>query len=402
MRQYIVLRYFLAGLLTALLVFAAWHALLQPRLTVERDEYRERAERILSEVMEGVEEVRNLTFTKPVGLQVVSKQWVEENWGRRSIEAEAEEVKLEEEVYRALYILPENTSLVSKRMEQVGWILAATVGEEIYVVREYFDLSNEAQVRRIFAHELTHILQSLHLPPPTPKFYDEKQAQTALIEGDADLTADLYMERWRGVRRTATTHEGAEKFEDPLGELKLFPYRYGEAFVEKLFEYGGWGCVNEAYERMPKSTTEVMHPEKYLSGWRVCELWLWRGVDGGWRRMKSERYGEYFIFVMLGAHIPIAEAREAAEGWLGDNFTYFKKNSRHLFLWRILWESESDAKEFEEAFEMLLEDVGGVKTSDGCWRMPNQNLCFTRRGCEVWIVGASTKDVAKYLTPEAG
>ncbi|MCS7116700.1 MAG: hypothetical protein RMJ31_06155 [Nitrososphaerota archaeon] len=383
-------RIFVIVSVTIILTLTLFLILSSKPLQIEEDGYIREARALFKDVMEGLVKVRGLPFTDSANLHVVSIEWVKENWGRRSLEAIIKEVMVEEEIYKALLLIPENVSLVKVRVEQSGWILAATIGYEVYIVRDYFELSNEARAREIFAHELTHVLQGMHFQRPNIKFHDEKQAWTSLIEGDAILTTRMYMAFWKSSSTTSISSapkDLSKSFKDPLREIWLFPYEYGKKFVEKIFEYQGWDGVNGLYRRVPRSTTEIMHPEKYLQGWRFVEVDLVK-LDG-WEQVRVERFGEHFILVMLGTHMPIERAMKAAEGWMGDKFIYYKKDGNRLFLWRIVWESEEDGIEFEGSFNHLMRVVKGVELAPNYWKLPKQYIYIVRRGPEVFIIGSS-------------
>ncbi len=44
-----------------------------------------------------------------------------------------------------------------------------------------------------------------------------------------------------------------------------FPYLDGQVFVSTLLGQGGWDSVDEAWDRLPASTEQILHPERYPS-----------------------------------------------------------------------------------------------------------------------------------------
>ena len=48
-----------------------------------------------------------------------------------------------------------------------------------------------------------------------------------------------------------------------LRETLLFPYQPGLIFVNGIWARGGWEAIDRAYARLPDSTEQVLHPEKY-------------------------------------------------------------------------------------------------------------------------------------------
>jgi hypothetical protein len=50
-----------------------------------------------------------------------------------------------------------------------------------------------------------------------------------------------------------------------IQETLLFPYVQGTEFLMSIFLQGGWKAVNQLYTDLPKSTEQLLHPEKYLA-----------------------------------------------------------------------------------------------------------------------------------------
>src|SRR5215212_1396537 len=133
-----------------------------------------------------------------------------------------------------------------------------------------------------YAHEFTHSLQDQHynltaLFARAKGNSDYQMAIKGLVEGDATLTMGLY------ARKNLTAMDIAnyqlEEFESidlsgertgrggPLTEsATYFPYQEGAAFVALLYQDGGWRAVNAAFKNPPRSTEQVLHPERYISG----------------------------------------------------------------------------------------------------------------------------------------
>ena len=125
--------------------------------------------------------------------------------------------------------------------------------------------------------------------------------------------------------------------------------------------------INEAFTNMPETMEQVMHPSKYLSGESYCEIQS-KEIDG-WNLEKSDRFGELFITLFLSRHIPIDEARVAAEGWNGDKFTYLKKNDDFLYTWKISWDNIKDANEFTSSLDRTFQLLEAKKIDDQTWEI---------------------------------
>jgi len=364
-------------------------------LSIREDiEYRRTAEAVFSEVLGGIGEVRGLSPPMGVELKVVTVSWVKENWGWKQVEATSREVEIEERIYKALLLIPENVSLQEVKVQQAGAILAATLENNLYIVKEYFDPYDRLKAKEIFAHELTHIIQGRYFHAPERRSHDGKQAWSALIEGDAGLTAKEYIEAQEdpptSMLKASFSYTYASEKTDPLTEIWLFPYQYGENFVKALYAKGGWERVNQAYEDPPQTTEQIMHPEKYLEGEWYAEVEAPPLNASGWTSAKTDRLGEHLILVMLETHLPTDESAEAAEGWNGDNLTFYEKENDYTFTWKILWDTEEDTVQFSGTFADMMTALGAESLATGFWKVRGEYISFKRDGLSTLIVGSTT------------
>lgn len=360
-------------------------------------EYKRSVEALLGKVLERVGEVRGLSPPE-IELKMVNVSWVKENWGRGYVEANAEEIRLDESIYKALFIIPQNFSLAEVFIEWSGYYMAAALEREVYVVRENFNPEDKS-AERTLAHEVTHAIQGRYFPAPERKTHDGEKAWSALIEGDADLTADKYME----IKGLSTYKTGRfpsiilalkpSGVEVPGSMLKIFyfPYDYGEDFVRTLYARDGWDSVNEAYGNPPTTTEEVMHPERYLAGEGATEVEAPGINTTGWRQKKRDTLGEHFILVMLSTSIPETEAERAADGWGGDNLTYYERNDNYLFTWKISWDSDGDASEFHDSFINMMNELGAEEIEPLLWRINGEYISLKRVGSTTLITGSTER-----------
>ena len=59
-----------------------------------------------------------------------------------------------------------------------------------------------------------------------------------------------------------------------LRETLLYPYTTGAFFVQAAQMSGGWPAVDDFYDRMPESTEQILHPDKYAAGEAPVEVTL--------------------------------------------------------------------------------------------------------------------------------
>jgi len=331
------------------------------------DEYLRSAEALLEKVVEWVEGFRGLKLREKVDVIVLTRSWVIEHWGKGFLNKT--EVEIDEVLLKSLLIVPRDFNLTRFRIGFSGYTVAASSDHRIYVVREYFDPRDELRAGATLAHELTHILQGEYFSTPRPSTSDEEAALAALIEGDANLVSSTYLLEHGGkpsrIRESELT---------PLDALPFFPYIYGESFVRYVYERRGWDGVNEMYKDPPTSTAQVLHPEKYLEGWKPVKPDLPSPPGEGWRLLLRDTLGEYFVRQLVRAHLDSATANRSAEGWLGDRIEIYERNGLYLIRWKIVWEDEGELNEFLNAFEQVLEDAGARKSGEGFWSLEGERI----------------------------
>lgn len=360
------------------------------RYIAHKDKYYIKTEMMLNEVVKDVAKIRMLDEPGSVKFRVVNVNWVKRNWGKRSVEAAIEEVKIEEDIYKAIFLIPENFSLVESKVQHAGYIMAALAGDTLYFVREYFDPYNEEGAKETIAHEVTHLLQSINFNLDEPIEYGAKQAKNALVEGDADFTKAKYLDYKfnKSVEKsTLPSGNGTITERDALWLLWVAPGVYGVEFVETLYEEGGWDKVNEAFDDLPASMEQIMHPEKYLAKEGVIDAESESIED--WELIRSDRFGEHFMMMVLARHIPVDKAELAAEGWAGDRFSYYKKNGDYLFLWKTFWDSLTDRDEYLSALIELLTSLEGREIAPYYWRTYRGYLRIKVDDMSVTIIAAS-------------
>jgi hypothetical protein len=59
-----------------------------------------------------------------------------------------------------------------------------------------------------------------------------------------------------------------------MRESLIFPYLQGSEWVRQLYRKGGWTMVSNAFTRLPLSTEQVLHPEKYFNYERPIKIVL--------------------------------------------------------------------------------------------------------------------------------
>jgi hypothetical protein len=218
----------------------------------------------------------------------------------------------------------------------------------------------------VMAHELTHALQDQHFNlkrfEKWPKGEsDSELAAHALIEGDATLAMTLYMYKnpLVALRAIAAQDIATEQFKQApraLRESLLFPYEEGSAWATQLYRRGGWEMVSAAFSKLPQSTEQILHAEKYFSYEAPRKLRLpdFKVVLGPtWKRIDTDVNGEWGFYLILDEFLNDApESQRAAAGWDGDRFAIYETGKPdEVFVAQLTaWDTALEATEFFEAY----------------------------------------------------
>jgi hypothetical protein len=236
-----------------------------------------------------------------------------------------------------------------------------------------------AEQKKVIAHELVHALQDQHFNlrrfERWPKGdSDAELAVHSLVEGEATLIMIQYDFQQQGMRLDMTKIgplterllEGDTNEKDPnypvlslapnvLRENLQFPYIYGAGFVQAVLKSRSWQGLDRAYEYLPASTEQIMHPERFLARDNPVKIDmpdLAASFGQDWKRSDADVHGEFGFQVIMGEFITKPAARQAATGWGGDRYALYENTATGAvaLIEYTTWDSEGDAKEFFDAY----------------------------------------------------
>lgn len=207
-------------------------------------------------------------------------------------------------------------------------------------------------------HELTHAFQDQNydlnsLVDVSMLTSDEVAARMALLEGDASLTARLTPENSSSDLKTRphVLFEVGLPYGPAIPALLqnflMFPYSAGEQFVEKLVVEGGEQALKEAFIRLPRSSEEILHPEKYREPRRDFYAAAGERGEPSEKVIFGDTLGELGLRIFafqLGAAPPMIE--KIGSGWGGDRALLFSSGRGTRTEWRIWFDSPADREEF--------------------------------------------------------
>ncbi len=368
-------------------------------VTVEKvDDYDVKATVLYDDVVKRVSEIRGL---KPdVPLEIVTKDWVLKKWGSSSINEEA--LKDEEVFYKSLLLVPANFSFKIRKNQEVGGFMAFYWENKIYVVKENFDPDSK-NAGEALAHELEHAIQDMYFSIKHDRSFDGDKAYGAVVEGDAVLMGWLYAKKNiedevrkkdQEISCATEPNKGYGDRESDLNFLYFFPYTFGTEFIAKAYLKGGYKAVDKILRNPPVTTEQILHPEKRNEGFEEVKVdkddYSFLTTDlKDFRLIKDTRMGEFFLYVFLSSHLTDCYSFNAAEGWAVDNLKIFRKDNKFVFYWKVLFDDESEATEFQEALERMLNKVA-FKQGD-LWITKSdfveEKIKFERNGREILIAG---------------
>jgi hypothetical protein len=221
----------------------------------------------------------------------------------------------------------------------------------------------------VLSHELRHALQDQYadvnalLPKSVGDFDDRSFALVSLLEGDAVLVMERFLKK-----RLPGGEDGAF---DPSGmtmpvpamlpdappvlrDQLVLPYSAGRSFAAALYQRGGWPALRAAWTAAPRSSEQVLHPEKYFAREEPAAVDPGPAPAGA-TLVQEGVLGEAFIGTLLG------DGSDAARtGWGGDAFRTWDVRGRTLLAWRSAWDTPADAREFQAALSAVLARRGAA------------------------------------------
>jgi len=369
-----------------------------------------------AEIERAVSTLRELPFSKPVFYDVLTRAAIQRVIaGKISEQMSDEEIRNAATGLAAFGLLPRDYPLKQKYIELLGEQVAAFYDQHQHRLFMFEDaLLSNAQNRVILAHELTHALQDqnfglLKLPLEIKDNDDRAVAASALIEGDATLLMTQYMTQnvsvdiLRDMLAGAATQNTGQIRRAPryLREMLVFPYLRGQEFCAALYARGGWAAVNEAYKNPPRSTSEILHPEKFLAQPREQPAKIDFGNDLtvlGEKTLADNVLGEMGTRIFLSEYMDMKKSEQVASGWRADRYLVF--NGGDALIWKTTWVTPDDAQEFAVALKTYISKrfpAATLTVSGGVvwFHAPSQiGTCSRVSSNEVVFTSATTKDWA--------
>ncbi|KAB1187280.1 MULTISPECIES: Hvo_1808 family surface protein [Haloferax] len=388
-------------------------------------------EAFVARTMARVEVIRELEFTEPVPVEVISRaEYRNESAIGTAPENESEALHADwnDQVWESLLLVGEDRTIDEVFGELYGGAVLGYYSpsdDEIVLISSDGDPVID---RRTLAHELHHALQDQHFGlDQSPSTQDEQLAENGLVEGDARYVDRLYEERcaaeWECVARPSGSGSSGGPFDYPVFLTIYAPYSEGPEFVSALHERGGWAAVDAAYANRPVSTEQIFDPSAYPDE-RPVDVRIEDRSSDAWTRYDhdpvGDTVGEASIFAMFwkhgaidrdnlqrntGAYSAYNYSAGPSSGWAGDLVVPYRPTSdetasanphQRAYVWRTVWDTEEDARQFETTYvkTTLQLRLGAKRVAPNTYVVEDGPFAdayrVTRTGDTVTIVNAPT------------
>ena len=406
-------------------------------------------------VLEETSKIRELPILRPVKSGAQSRTEIEGMLIKNLYEQmTTAEMHATEVAYRKFGLAPASFEyrpfIIKLLLEQIAGYYDP-VAKEFYLA-DWLELETQ---KPVMAHELTHALQDQHFDLRRFRKWphgdsDAQLAAHSLIEGDATLAMMVYMAKNPLVAlaftRSLNTGVSTEQFNQApraLRESLIFPYLQGSEWATNVYKREGFAGLSKAFAKLPLSTEQILHPEKYFTYEQPLKITLPdlssllnkagasnEGVPAlprsslstqdpalstsgsstpaaSWRRIDSDVNGEWGYYLLLDQFLSSpSESRRAAAGWGGDRYDVYEgaQPGQVMIAHVSNWDTEADAREFFDAYvkrtelryqnSKLLTDTK-VPTSDTLkkWQTNEGQVVMELRGFRVIIIEGLAQQV---------
>src|SRR5678815_1868578 len=268
-----------------------------------------------SEMLRETSELRELSILRSVKSGAQSRSEIERMVIKNlDTETTPAEMHAAEVLLKAFGLAPKGfayrTFLIKLLTEQVAGYYDPKAQQ--FYLADWIELEGQ---KPVMAHELTHALQDQHFDlrrfEKWPKGdSDAELAAHALIEGDATLAMTLYMTKHplvalAFIRSLGAQEAATEQFKQApraIRESLLFPYEEGSAWATQLYKRGGWQMVSRAFERLPQSSEQILHADKYFAyeaPQKIMLPELKSALGPTWKRLDYDVNGEWGCYLIL-------------------------------------------------------------------------------------------------------
>ena len=322
------------------------------------------AQQLVDSLMPAVERAAHMKFRQPPSVAMRSREQVRAYLAAK-LDAELPESRARgmETAYRLFGLLPDSVRLrpllLDLLSEQViGYYDADSA--RLFAV----DGSPRDQLRLVMAHEMVHALQGQYLPLDSifhdVHSNDRLTAAQAILEGQATVASINIYTREAGssadddfwsvygdqVREQQASMPVFSRAPLVIREGLIFPYVAGAEFMHWWMTRSGHADTLPYGPRMPSSTEQVLHPDRYARGDAPLDI----VIDTSGPAIHEDVLGEMETRVLLTKLAGRTRPDELpALGWGGDRYRVVSAPDGAALVWYVLFDDSAAAARFLRA-----------------------------------------------------
>ena len=356
-------------------------------------------ESISLDVQADVEKIRGARFDGPVPVSLANReQFVAYATERMERTETPEKVAADQTIARMLGLIPVDMDL----LEATFAFLEAQVGGYYDPTTDSFCLMNTCPkdvARIILAHELGHALDDQLFDidggmEARSENSDALLAYHSVVEGSGTAV----MTHWSMANMASLDVDSFQEMQSDANQAMaeapmalwmpvLSSYMNGAAFLAKSdsvlggqISPAGTDAIEAAFANPPRSTEQVLHPEKYWDPAQIDEpVSVSIGTDGlpsGWQPLREDTFGELGLALLSKSEeertgtdfdnpmsvVTLEYTNASAAGWGGDRYVLVGNDDARFLRVVTTWDTERDAAEF---FGGMRGQVAGFKAIAG-------------------------------------
>jgi hypothetical protein len=317
--------------------------------------------RLVDSLRVPVERAAGLTFKTPPRSALRSREQVRAYLiGKLDEELPPERMRGLEAAYRLFGLLPDTLELRKLLLDLYAEQVAGYYDPDSATL---FGVAgaDRAQLRLVLAHEMVHALQGQYLPLDSilesTSNNDRLTAAQSVLEGQATLASIEVLTPGQGVTRTP---QFWEMYRDQVRqqqsampvfaraplvvrEALIFPYLDGAEFMHWWRTSGPRDTLPYG-PRMPVSTEQILHPERYARRDEPVPL-AFAPADSG--IVYEDVLGENEIRVLLATLAGSDEVQTVVPiGWGGDRYRVYDTPGGPALVWYVVWDDQRSADRF--------------------------------------------------------
>lgn len=325
-------------------------------------------------------EITGWPVKRKVPARIITKDEFRRQVESRMKGSNHKELRAEELTLKMFGFVPQDFDLAKETVDLVSEQAAAYYdysNKRLFVL----DSTSEASEQRVaLVHELAHALADQQHPlgrylrKDSPDD-DASTAREAVMEGQATWLTWAYVSKRNGGKpevsaemiQKLTDNTNADDPDFPvfakeplyLRETLVFPYDEGMKFQDAVYRRLGRRSFDDVFVRPPRSTQQILHPEKYITDERPEEPEtppLDKSIARQFRLLNDGSVGEFDHSMLLRQYVGEKEGRDAAAGWRGGSFRLYehKRDKYPVLTYASEWATPEAARRFFTLYQRVM------------------------------------------------